>query len=227
VLIRRMFVLAIVGVLVGILMWSFAQREGSGSTAPVGAPPTSAGPGTTRLEADPPAPASSSGPSAGSAEGHGRGVAHGGSEILPSPSSGVSTAAGLPGLQPARSTTGALVASPLPKPASTTGALVAGYPRALAPPSGHTVATSSIAGAGDMVQASLTASCRRPCAVLRLYRTRLAARGFSDVAAPSVENQPIAALRRGSDSVTVTVTNERDGIVSYALFAVLAARPRA
>jgi len=223
--IRRLVVLLAAGVLVGALAWSLTRLGGSDSAAPEpGSPARSlaGGPATTGAAptATPGLEAGGSSPT-GARTGGAAGLTHGGSEILPSPSSAASATAGLPGLPPVRSTRAPLVATPLPRPATSTGSLAAGYPAALAPPAGHTVAISSVAGSGDVLQASLTASCQRPCDPLRRYRVRLAARGFTEIAARSVENQPTAALRRGADSVTVTITARSATTLGYAVFAVL------
>lgn len=101
------------------------------------------------------------------------------------------------------------------------GSLVTGFPALLAPPARHAVAVSSVSPAGTVLQASLTASCQRPCNVLRLYRTRLAERGFTEVSVPSVENQPTASLKRGEDSVTISLTGHSATAITYVVFAVL------
>ena len=80
---------------------------------------------------------------------------------------------------------------------------------------------SSVSAAKGVLQVALTASCRRPCAVLRHYRVGLAQHGFEDVGTTSVENAPAAALQRGKDTVNVTVTRTGRRSVDYSLFAVL------
>lgn len=229
--IRRVAVLAFTGVLVGVLAWSLAQTGGSDSASP-GAGSTPAATGT--LSPGTSATASSSGTSSGT-ESTGAGDAsapsttgargqisgHDGSEILPSPSSAASAGTGLPGLKQPSSTTAPLVAAPLPKQATGTGTLVAGYPTLLAPPARHTIAVSSVSPGGSVLQASLTASCARPCNPLLRYRVRLAARGFTETSVPSVENQPTAAYQRGDDSVTATITGRSATTIEYAVYAVL------
>ena len=91
----------------------------------------------------------------------------------------------------------------------------------MAPASWPVTAAASAAPAQTVMQASLTASCQRPCNALRVYRLRLAARGFHEVAAPSVANRPAASFRRGDDSVSITVTAQSAKTIAYAVFAVL------
>lgn len=233
--IRRTAALALAGLLLGVLAWSLSRAGGAESASPTPAPhggasQTAPGAGGSAAEVAPPVPgASSAGSSSPGASDRGtsgravRGGAHGGTEILPSPSSAASAAAGLPGLRPVRSTTAPLVTRPLPRPASGTGTLAVGFPAVLAPPDRDSIAVSSVSGAGDVLQAALTAGCRRPCDPLRRYRVRLAALGFTEVSVPSVENRPAAALRRGTDSVTVSVTSDAGAgdQMEYAVLAVL------
>lgn len=237
--VRWFALVAVAGVVVGVLAWSLTGLSGTDSAAPSASPSTpsltpggspgvspgagsgsaarSAGAGGSRGSTPSAAGASSAAGGAAPTQG-GRPV---GSEVLPSPSSSAHAQTGLPGLKQPRSSTAPLVASPLPRPAVEKGSLVAGYPAVLAPPAQHTIAVSSVAPAQTVMQASLTASCRRPCNVLRRYRLRLAARGFTEVAAPSVENRPAASFRRGDDSVTVTVTAQSAKTIAYAVFAIL------
>lgn len=220
--IRRMAALLLAGLLLGVVSWSLARAGGAESADPTptprSAPQTAPGAGGTTPDAGSPAPGASSPGRPGHAA---RGGRHVTSEILPSPSSAPSRATGLPGLK-AHSTTAPLVPSPLPRPASGTGTLAVGFPGVLMPPDRDTIAVSSVTGSDGVLQASLTASCRRPCDPLRRYRVRLAARGFAEIAVPSVENRPTAALQRGSDSVTVSLTSDEGSKkVEYALLAVL------
>jgi len=219
--IRRMAALPLAGILLGGLSWSLTRAGGAESADPAPAPAsasqTAPGAGGTTPDVGSPAPGASSPGRPGHAA---RGGRHGVSEILPSPSSAPSRAAGLPGLR-THSTMAPLIPRPLPGPASGTGTLAVGFPSVLAPPDRDIIAVSSLAGSGGVLQVSLTASCRRPCDPLRRYRVRLAARGFAEVAVPSVENRPTAALRRGTDNVTVSVTSDAGDKVSYAVLAVL------
>ncbi|MDQ4113933.1 MAG: hypothetical protein M3306_22980, partial [Actinomycetota bacterium] len=101
------------------------------------------------------------------------------------------------------------------------GALVAGYPSALAPPSRTTVDVSSVSPTKGVLQVALTASCRKPCDVLRHYRTRLAQHGFKEVTTTSVENTPAMSLNRGDETVSVTVTHTGRRNVEFTLYSVL------
>jgi len=222
---RWFVLLAVVGLALGVTGWSLGERGGSdtdGPSAAPAAPLVSQDPAAVRASTAP--SASTSDPGKGHAPTHVAG-AHGGSEILPSPSSAARTSGALPGLRPVGATTLPLVSDPLPRPATKTGTLVDGYPALLAPPARHTIAVSSVAGSGNALQAALTATCQLPCDPLRSYRVRLGARGFTETAAGSVENRPTAALRRGDDSVTVTVIAHRAGpdatTIEYAVFAIL------
>jgi hypothetical protein len=231
-----MILLAIAGVVAGVLAWTLSQTGGSDTAAPSDEPsgvpspavstatgsggtPTgvpSANVGEGLRSAAPTTGATSSATADRTSKSPGTV-----SEILPSPSSRASATTGLPGLKPPRSTTTPLISAPLPRQATEKGALVTGYPHVLAPPAKHTITVSSVAPASTVLQVSLTASCQRPCAVLRHYRLKLAARGFAEVTVPSVENHPTASLQRGEDSVTVTVTGESTKSLTYTVFAVL------
>jgi hypothetical protein len=233
--VRGFIALTGAGLLIGVLAWSLTQVDNSPTAGSPGTPHTSPGAEGIHLEAVPPVPGASNFPSrrASKTAEHttpranvAPGGAQFGTEILPSPSSAASAHEGLPGLRPSRSTTMPLATSPLPKPATRTGRIVAGFPRSLAPPPGHTVVTTSVASSDGVLQASLIGTCQRPCAVLRVFRTRLAALGFTDVATRSTENQPTASLRRGTDNVIVSVTQKRGNTVSYTLYAVLSPGPR-
>ena len=226
--IRRLVALPLVGLVLGALLWSLGRAGGPSSAdptpAPAGAAQTAPGVDGTIPDMGSATPGASSpgasGPGASSASGSPvRAGRHGSSEILPSPSSAPSRAAGLPVRTP--STTAPLIPRPLPRPATGNGTLALGFPTVLAPPTRDTIAVSSLAGSGGALQAGLTASCHRPCDPLRRYRVRLAARGFAEIAVPSVENRPTVALQRGTDSVTVSISATGGDTVEYALLAVL------
>jgi len=224
--IRRMAALPLAGLLLGVLSWSLARAGGVESADPAPAPgasQTAQGAGGSASDAASPAPGASSPRPSGHAV---RGGRPAGSEILPSPASAPSRAAGLPGLPGQRATSSAapLVTRPLPRPASGTGRLAVGFPAVLAPPARDRIAVSSLTASHGVLQVSLTAACRRPCDPLRHYRVRLAARGFDEVAVASVENRPTAALERGTDSVTVSITSPNSDSgheLEYAVLAVL------
>lgn len=142
-------------------------------------------------------------------------------EALPEAASTPSES-GLPGLtEKPRTKTAALISEPLPKQAVRKGALVAGYPEALAPPSRTTVDVSSVSPAKGVLQVALTASCRRPCDVLRHFRIRLAQHGFKEVPTTSVENAPALSLQRGDETVSVIVTDTGRRNVDFSLYSVL------
>ena len=142
-------------------------------------------------------------------------------EALPEAAS-TPTESGLPGLtEKPRTKTAALISEPLPKQAVRKGALVAGYPTALAPPSRTTVDVSSVSPTKGALQVALTASCRKPCDVLRHYRTRLAQHGFKEVTTTSVENTPALSLNRGDETVSVTITHTGRRNVEFTLYSVL------
>lgn len=226
--VRRLALLTVLGVLAGVLVWLPGQLRGTDSASPSASVPP-AGPGVVSTPGAAPSPGSSSEAGGATSDSVGAGSSGGkdggpgaSTEILPQPSSApASGTQDLPGLKPPKSTTAPLVTSPLPQGATRTGALVDGYPSALAPPTATTIEISSVSPAGDVLQVGLTANCTQPCAVLRSYRLRLAARGFTEVAAASVENRPSASFQRGSDSVTVSITGETRSALEYAVFGVL------
>jgi hypothetical protein len=142
-------------------------------------------------------------------------------EALPEAAS-TPTESGLPGLtEKPRTKTAALISEPLPKQAVRKGALVAGYPAALEPPSRTTVDVSSVSPTKGALQVALTASCRKPCDVLRHFRTRLAQHGFKEVTTTSVENTPALSMHRGDETVSVTVTHTGRRNVEFTLYSVL------
>ena len=209
-----MFVL--LGVLVGVaIFWapgrfadSSSGNDGGGSSSSSqsgspGADPSSeagSGPGSGKKSEKDPEPAT---------------------EALPEAAS-TPTESGLPGLtEKPRTKTAALISEPLPKQAVRKGALVAGYPSALAPPSRTTVDVSSVSPTKGALQVALTASCRKPCDVLRHFRTRLAQHGFKEVTATSVENTPALSMHRGDETVSVTVTHTGRRNVEFTLYSVL------
>lgn len=237
---RRLALFVAVGVAAGVLAWLPGHLGGTDSAFPSASVPpgsTSPGPATSGPAASggSPGKAGSGGtgkdagtaPSAGLENDPGATTSAPGraTEFLPQPSTAASPEEGGPAaLKPPPSTTAPLITGPLPRQATKLGALVAGYPATLAPPKHNKVETSSVSPAGTTLQVALTARCARPCAVLRTYRLRLAARGFAEVDAPSVENQPAASFRRGDDSVAVSVTKTTPSVLEYAVFGVLHAQ---
>lgn len=224
---KRLALLVLLGVLVGVtIFWvpgrfadSSSGKDGGSlagaSASPSGSPeadasaePGSSGSGSGQ-ESDP-EPATEALPEAASTPSEsGRSGARGGGS-------------GLPGLtEKPRAKAAALISDPLPKQAVRKEALVAGYPTALAPPARTTVDVSSVSPTEGALQVALTASCRKPCDVLRHYRTRLAQHGFKEVATTSVENAPAVSLSRGDESVSVTVTHTGRRNVEFTLYSVL------
>ncbi|MFE7228062.1 hypothetical protein ACFU7D_24930 [Nocardioides sp. NPDC057577] len=216
---KRLLMLVLLGVLVGVaIFWmpgrfddSSSGTDGNGSTSssrsgsPGADPSSDSSAGTTsgRKSQSDPEPATEGLPEAAS---------------TPSESG----ESGLPGLtEKPRTKTAALISEPLPKQAVRKSALVAGYPTALAPPSRTTVGVSSVSPTKGALQVALTATCRRPCDVLRHYRTRLAQHGFKEIAATSVENTPAISLKRGDETVSVTITHTGRRNVDFSLYSVL------
>ena len=209
---KRLLMFVLLGVLVGVaIFWapgrfadSSSGNDGGGSSSSSqsgspGADPSSEAGSGKKSEKDP-EPAT---------------------EALPEAAS-TPTESGLPGLtEKPRTKTAALISEPLPKQAVRKGALVAGYPSALAPPSRTTVDVSSVSPTKGVLQVALTASCRKPCDVLRHYRTRLAQHGFKEVTTTSVENTPALSLNRGDETVSVTVTHTGRRNVEFTLYSVL------
>ncbi|MEU6138610.1 hypothetical protein [Nocardioides sp. NPDC047086] len=219
---KRLLLFVLLGVLVGVtIFWvpgrfadSSAVKDGDGSASSSQTGSPGAGPSS---KSD---PGSESGSESGSGRKSESDPEHA-SEALPEAASSP-TESGLPGLtEKPRTKSAALISEPLPKSAVRKGALVAGYPTALAPPSRTTVEVSSVSPAKGALQVALTASCRRPCDVLRHYRTRLAQHGFKEVATTSVENAPALSLRRGDETVNVTVTHTGRRSVDFSLYSVL------
>lgn len=213
---KRLLMFVLLGVLVGVaIFWmpgrfadSSSGKDGSGSTSSSqtgspGADPSSdssAGSGSGRKSESDPEPAT---------------------EALPEAASTPSES-GLPGLtEKPRTKTAALISEPLPKQAVRKGTLVAGYPAALEPPSRTTVDVSSVSPTKGALQVALTASCRKPCDVLRHFRTRLAQHGFKEVTTTSVENTPAMSMHRGDETVSVTVTHSGRRNVDFTLYSVL------
>jgi hypothetical protein len=102
----------------------------------------------------------------------------------------------------------------LPKPAVAKGRLVKGFPKALAPPKGTTVESSSVSVARNVVQAALVATGGDPQAILTHYRTELSTRGFAEQSTQSVENAPAAAFTKGDSTVTVTTLDGKTYMVA-------------
>ncbi|MFD4327793.1 hypothetical protein ACFWQC_24395 [Nocardioides sp. NPDC058538] len=211
---KRLLMFVLLGVLVGVaIFWapgrfadSSSGNDGGGSSSssqsgsPGADPSSEAGSDSGKKSEKDPEPAT---------------------EALPKAAS-TPTESGLPGLtEKPRTKSAALISEPLPKQAVRKGALVAGYPTAIAPPSRTTVDVSSVSPTKGALQVALTASCRKPCDVLRHYRTRLAQHGFKEVATTSVENTPAMSLRRGDETVNVTVTHTGRRNVEFSLLSVL------
>ena len=213
---KRLLMFVLLGVLVGVaIFWmpgrfadSSSGQDGGGSTSssPSGSPgaeassDASAGSGSGRKSESDPEPAT---------------------EALPEAASTPSES-GLPGLtEKPRTKTVALISEPLPKQAVRKGTLVAGYPAALEPPSRTTVDVSSVSPAKGTLQVALTASCRKPCDVLRHFRTSLAKHGFKEVTTTSVENTPAMSMHRGDETMSVTVTHTGRRNVDFTLYSVL------
>lgn len=213
---KRLLMFVLLGVLVGVaIFWmpgrfadSSSVKDGGGSTSASqtgspGADPSSdssAGSGSGRKSESDPEPAT---------------------EALPEAASTPSES-GLPGLtEKPRTKSAALISEPLPEQAVRKGTLVAGYPAALEPPSRTTVDVSSVSPTKGALQVALTASCRKPCDVLRHFRTRLAQHGFKEVTTTSVENTPAMSMHRGDETVSVTVTHSGRRNVDFTLYSVL------
>lgn len=218
---KRLILFVLLGVLVGVTVFWLPGRfddssAGKDSTGSANASSQSGSP-----EAD-----QSSGSSSGSDSGSGSGSGkksdpEPATEALPEAAS-TPTESGLPGLtEKPRTKSAALISEPLPKQAVRKGALVAGYPSALEPPARTSVDVSSVTPTKGVLQVALTANCRRPCDVLRHYRTQLGQQGFEEVTTTSVENTPALSLRRGDESVSVTVTHTGRRTVEFSLFSVL------
>lgn len=140
---------------------------------------------------------------------------------------------GLPGLtatkksvSPTKAAAGGRLLATSPRSATAKGKLATGYPAALVPLSGSTVATSSLAASGKTVQVALTATSRASGpAILAHYRQVLLARGFSESTAQGVAGATASRFQLGSgasaETVTVTADAPAGGRTSYTVFAVL------
>jgi hypothetical protein len=215
---KRLALLVLLGVLVGVTIFWVPGRFADSSSGTDGG--GSAGASSSQSGS----PGADASPRAGSGSGAGSGKEadpEPATEALPEAAS-TPTESGLPGLTEKPSTKqAALISEPLPKQAVRKGALVAGYPEALEPPARTSVDVSSVTPTKGVLQVALTASCRRPCDVLRHFRTQLAQHGFEEVTTTSVENTPALSLRRGEETVSVTVTRTGRRTVDFSLFSVL------
>lgn len=213
---KRLLMFVLLGVLVGVaIFWAPGRFADSSSGNDAGGSSSSSQSGSPGAEA-------SSDASAGSGAGRkSESDPEPATEALPEAAS-TPTESGLPGLtEKPRTKAAALIREPLPTQAVRKGALVAGYPTALAPPSRTTVDVSSVSPTKGALQVALTASCRKPCDVLRHFRTRLAQHGFKEVTTTSVENTPAMSLHRGDETVSVTVTHTGRRNVDFTLYSVL------
>lgn len=215
---KRLLLFVLLGMLVGVtIFWlpgrftdSSAGEDGDGSSPTAAALPSSPGTGSGT--------GTGSGGEAGASP---TSAPEPATEALPKAAS-TPTDSGLPGLTARpRTRATALVSDPLPKQAVRRDALVAGFPTALAPPSRTTVVVSSVSPTTGVLQVALTATCRRPCDVLRHFRTRLVQHGFTEVETASVENAPALSLQRGKETVSVTVTHTGRRDVDFSLYSVL------
>lgn len=213
---KRLLMFVLLGVLVGVaIFWAPGRFADSSSGKDGGGSISSSQSGSPG--ADPSSDASSEAGSGRKSESDPEPA----TEALPEAAS-TPTESGLPGLtEKPRTKAAALISEPLPKQAVRKGALVAGYPTALAPPSRTTVDVSSVSPTKGVLQVALTASCRKPCDVLRHFRTRLAQHGFKEVTTTSVENTPAMSLNRGDETVSVTVTHTGRRNVEFTLYSVL------
>lgn len=213
---KRLLMFVLLGVLVGVaIFWAPGRFADSSSGNDGGGSSSSSQSGSPGAD-----PSSEAGSGSGSGE-KAESDPEPATEALPEAASTPSESS-LPGLSDKpRTKAAALISEPLPKQAVRKGALVAGYPTALAPPSRTTVDVSSVSPTKGVLQVALTASCRKPCDVLRHYRTRLARHGFKEVATTSVENSPAMSLNRGDETVSVTITHTGRRNVEFTLYSVL------
>ncbi|RDV43399.1 hypothetical protein DOE76_18070 [Leifsonia sp. ku-ls] len=111
------------------------------------------------------------------------------------------------------------IAAPLPKTASASGKLVDGYPAKVIPQvPGSKVGTSSVASEDTHLQVTLDASTdQKVNDIVAFYRSKLAAYGMYDAAAPAVAGATSVQFARDGNSVTLTVTPGDKG-TSYVLF---------
>ncbi|MFE6508538.1 hypothetical protein ACFVDI_25440 [Nocardioides sp. NPDC057767] len=211
---KRLALLVLLGVLVGVTIFWVPGRFADSSSGKDGGGQV----GASASQSGSPGAGASSEPGSGQKSESDRGPA---TEALPEAAS-TPTESGLPGLtEKPRTKSAALISEPLPEQAVRKGALVAGYPTALSPPARTTVEVSSVSPTKGVLQVALTASCRRPCDVLRHFRTRLAQHGFEEVPTTSVENAPAVTLQRGDETVSVTVTRTGRRAVEFSLYSVL------
>lgn len=213
---KRLLMFVLLGVLVGVaIFWAPGRFADSSSGNDGGGSSSSSQSGSPGAD-----PSSEAGSGSGSGKKSEKDPEPA-TEALPEAAS-TPTESGLPGLtEKPRTKTAALISEPLPKQAVRKGALVAGYPTALAPPSRTTVDVSSVSPTKGALQVALTASCRKPCDVLRHFRTRLAQHGFKEVTTTSVENTPALSMHRGDETVSVTVTHTGRRNVEFTLYSVL------
>ncbi|OIJ24087.1 hypothetical protein [Nocardioides luteus] len=213
---KRLALLVLLGVLVGVTIFWVPGRFADSSSGADGGDP--AGASSSRSGS----PGADASPGSGGGSGSGKkSDPEPATEALPEAAS-TPTESGLPGLTAKpRTKQAALISEPLPKQAVRKGALVAGYPEALEPPARTSVDVSSVTPTKGVLQVALTASCRRPCDVLRHFRTQLAQHGFEEVTTTSVENTPALSLRRGEETVSVTVTRTGRRSVDFSLYSVL------
>ncbi|MDH2414806.1 hypothetical protein [Nocardioides sp. CER19] len=125
------------------------------------------------------------------------------SELLPSASSAPTTT-GYVLPHPSTTEPDPLLSPTLPKSGVARGRLVNGFPRALAPPKGTEVESSSVAVASNVLQAALVATGGDPQSILLHYRELLTERGYAEQPTQAVENSPAIAFAKGDDNVTVT-----------------------
>lgn len=212
---KRLLMFVLLGVLVGVAIFWAPGRFADSSSGNDGGGASSSQSGSPGAEA-------SSDASAGAGSGRkSESDPEPATEALPEAAS-TPTESGLPGLtEKPRTKTAALISEPLPEQAVRKDALVVGYPTALAPPSRTTVDVSSVSPTKGVLQVALTASCRKPCDVLRHFRTRLAQHGFKEVTTTSVENTPAMSLNRGDETVSVTITHTGRRNVEFTLYSVL------
>ncbi|GGR48936.1 hypothetical protein J2S40_000286 [Nocardioides luteus] len=218
---KRLLLLVLLGVLVGLTIFWVPGRFADSSSGDDGQAPAAGSSQSGAPGADG-SPGAKSGSKSGSRD-KSKTDSKRATEALPKAASSP-TESGLPGLSTKPKTKtepAALISEPLPKQAMRKNALVAGYPDALEPPSRAGVQISSVSPSKGVLQVALTATCRRPCDVLRHYRASLAKHGFEEIAASSVENVPAASLRRGEESVSISVTKTTRRTVEFALIAML------
>ena len=215
---KRLLMFVLLGVLVGVAIFWMPGRFADSSSGKDG------GASTSSSQSGSPGADASSKSDSGSESGSGRkseSDPEPATEALPEAASTPSES-GLPGLtEKPRTKTAALISEPLPKQAVRKGTLVAGYPAALEPPSRTTVDVSSVSPTKGALQVALTASCRKPCDVLRHFRIGLAKHGFKEVTTTSVENTPAMSMHRGDETMSVTVTHTGRRNVDFTLYSVL------